>query len=223
MARLKSGIKQADHPLANAARNRVQTIIDAIPPEDLVTAIKRAPSLRGMILGYIAEEMFSRHVLSSATFSDERKHDDHNREANKADRDFLYRGNRISVQLKSVQTNSIVWRQDLNKLHGGVQNDGSDKRDVRLPAGEVVSTTNYRIGDYDILAVPLFPFTGDWQFAYLLNSECRKTTSNKYTAEQQGFLLSTMEDITYPLTPPWSSDLPNTIERFLRNKNSRNP
>jgi hypothetical protein len=220
--RLAKGVKQADHPLAIAARNKVATIIDAIPPADLVSAIKRAPSLRGMILGYIAEEMFQHHVLGDAIFSDVNKHDDHDRTANKADRDFLYQGHRISVQLKSVQTNTIAWRTDLNAMFANVQNDGSDKRDVHLPNGEVVSTTNYKIGDYDILAVPLFPFTGTWDFAYMLNSECRKTTSPKYTAIQQSFLLSTMEEITYPLTGPWSTDLPATIERLIKHKTEEN-
>lgn len=221
--RLAKGIKQADHALAIAARNRVTTIIDAIPPTDLVNAIKRAPSLRGMILGYIAEEMFQHHVLGDAIFSDVNKHDDHDRSANKADRDFLYQGHRISVQLKSVQTNSIAWRSDLNAVYAIVQNDGSDKRDVRLPNGEIVTTTNYKIGDYDILAVPLFPFTGSWDFAYMLNSECRKTTSSKYNSTQQSYLLSTTEEITYPLSAPWSTDLPATIERLIRHKKAENP
>ncbi len=51
-----------DDPAAIAARERVKMMIDAIPPESLVEAIKKAPSLRGMILGYIAELMFERRV-----------------------------------------------------------------------------------------------------------------------------------------------------------------
>jgi hypothetical protein len=59
--------KDKNHQLAIAARERVTTIIDQISPEDLVNSIKRAPSLRGMILGYIAEEMFQRHILYQVT------------------------------------------------------------------------------------------------------------------------------------------------------------
>lgn len=207
----KRGVKDKDHPVALQSRKRVETIIDAIPPHDLVMAIKRAPSLRGMILGYIAEEMFVRHVLEDKEFDDVRKHDDHDRENNKIDRDFLYEGKRVSVQLKSVQTNSISWNTELNTIQASVQNDGSDKRDVKLPNGQVVSTTNYKVGDYDILAVPLFPFTGTWEFGYLLNRDCRKTTSKKYTEEQQRYLLSTMESITYPLSKPWFADIKQAI------------
>jgi hypothetical protein len=207
VTRLARGVKNKEHVLATQARLRVETIIDAIPPEDLVLAIKRAPSLRGMILGYIAEEMFARHVLEDNAFSDVRRHDDHDRNNNKADRDFVFEGKRVGVQLKSIQTNSICWREDFNCLYGQVQNDGSDKRDVKLPNGEVVSTTNYKVGDYDILAVPLFPFTGTWDYGYLLNRDCRKTTSNRYTEIQQSYLLSTMEEIYFPIKTPWFSDI----------------
>lgn len=86
------GQKDHKHPEAVAARARVLQIIDQVAPADLVAAIKRAPSLRGMIFGYIAEEMFAKHVLSHGDFADVRRHDDHDREANKADRDFLYQG-----------------------------------------------------------------------------------------------------------------------------------
>lgn len=201
------GVKQADHPAAVQARARVVTIIDSIPPEDLVVAIKRAPSLRGMILGYVAEEMFLKMLRTNRDVSDIRQHDDHDRSMNKADVDFLIEGMRISVQLKSIQTNSICFRSDLSALHASVQNDGSDKREVILEGGEVVVTTNYRVGDYDVLAVPLFPFTGAWDFAYKLNRSCRRTTSKKYTANQQRQLLSTIEEVTYPLTDQWSTDL----------------
>jgi len=203
------------HPKAEEARARIPMIIDSINPNDLIQAIKRAPSLRGMILGYIAEEMFARHVLSDKRFSDVRKHDDHDRTLNKADRDFMYKGKRFSIQLKSVQTNTIGWNEDLGCLTAKVQNDGSDKRDVQLPNGEVVSTTNYRIGDYDIMAVPLFPFTGEWNFAYLKNSDCRLTESAKYTESQRRYLLATTEKLYFPLREKWRGGLIEVLEELL--------
>lgn len=88
-----------------------------------------------MMLGYIAEEMFTKHLIECIGIDDLRQHDDHDRDVNKADVDFLIDGRRVSVQLKSIQTNSICFRHDLNALHATVQNDGSDKRDVRLDGG----------------------------------------------------------------------------------------
>lgn len=206
-SRTARGVRQTDHPAAIEARARVVTIIDSIPAEDLIHAIKRAPSLRGMMLGYVAEEMFLKHLRENIAVSDLRQHDDHDRAVNKADVDFLIGARRVSVQLKSIQTNSICFRSDLDALHANVQNDGSDKREVTLEGNERVVTTNYRVGDYDVLAVPLFPFTGQWTFAYKLNRDCRRTTSAKYTANQQRQLLSTTEEITFPLSENWSTDL----------------
>jgi hypothetical protein len=206
--KLKRGIKDKEHHLAKEAIARVPNIIDSVSPEDLVSAIKRAPSLRGMILGYIAEEMFEKHILDPLEHVGEvRSFDDHDRSQNKADRSFIAHGRRYTVQLKSVQTNSICWRKDIECLMADVQNDGSDRRDVLLQNGNIVNTTNYKIGDYDILAVPLYPFTGTWDFAYKRNRDCRLTVSNKYSDEDRQFLLATTEKLHFPLNSEWHGDL----------------
>ncbi|MGM5989813.1 hypothetical protein [Vibrio navarrensis] len=208
--------KHYDHEDAVAARDNVINIIDEVEPEDLVNAIKRAPSLRGMILGYIAEEMFEKHVLEPhQEIDDVRKHDDHDRENNKIDRDFVFNGRRYTIQNKSIQTNSICWNDNLGSLSADVQNDASDKRPVTLPNGNVVETTNYKRGDYDILAVPLFPFTGKWDFAYKRNRDCRLTTSKKYSTEDQQYLLATTEVITYPLSEEWTTDIEELLDDSL--------
>jgi hypothetical protein len=213
MARAARGVKDATHPAAHAARSRVPLIIDAISPVDLVNAIKRAPSLRGMILGYIAEEMFEQHVLQKMKDIDGiRKHDNHDRINNKSDREFVFDGRLYSVQLKSIQTNSIVWRSDEQRLTADVQNDGSDRRMVKLPNGRNVETTNYRIGDFDILAVPLFPFSGIWNFAYKNNSDCRMTESPRYDEETRQYLLASTEKITWPLADDWTTDLTSLFD-----------
>ncbi|MBL8448581.1 MAG: hypothetical protein JNM32_01505 [Dechloromonas sp.] len=212
----KRSKKDKDHALATEAKGRVTTIIDAIPPEELVSAIKRAPSLRGMILGYIAEEMFEKHVLNeNPDISHVQKHDDHDRSVNKSDRDFRYNGRKYSIQLKSVQTNSIAWLPEDEVLVADVQNDASDRRAITLPNGHKVETTNYAIGDYDILAVPLFPFSGEWEFAYKRNRDCRLTDSKKYSEEDKQYLLPTTEKLHYPLSDGWTTDLPSLLDDSL--------
>jgi hypothetical protein len=149
---------------AVAARNRVVDIIDEVPPADLVASIKHAPSLRGMILGYIAEEMFEKHLpLKYELILAEHieKHDDHDRTMNKSDRTVRHNGRLYRIQLKSIQTNSICRNLESGLLQADIQNDASDMRNVRLPNGRMLTTTCYLRGDYDILAVPLFPFTGE--------------------------------------------------------------
>lgn len=210
MARSPRRQLDKDDPEALAARARVADIIDAIPPEDLVLAIKRAPSLRGMILGYIAEHMFERHVpgrypviLSHHI----EHHDDHDRTANKSDRTITFGGRRYGVQLKSIQTNSIARNLATDVLQATVQNDGSDSRIVVFEDGSSVKTVCYKRGDYDILAVPLFPLTGTWEFAYKLNASCEPSRHRTYSEYQRSFLLSTLEKICWPLSNEWSTDL----------------
>jgi hypothetical protein len=210
--------RDKSHANAVAAKGRVMQIIDAIPPEDLVSAIKRAPSLRGMILGYIAEEMFEKYVPKKYPgVSDIEKHDDHNREENKSDRSITYNGRRYGIQLKSMQTNSISFCPMVDGLYATVQNDASDARTIKLPNGSTVVTTCYARGEYDILAVPLFPFTGRWDFAYKLNADCRECESSKYTPIDRAHLLATTESITYPLDGNWT----NNLMTLLTNKCGR--
>jgi len=191
-------------------------MIDAIPPVDLVKAIKRAPSLRGMILGYVAEEVFEKHLRETqAQITDIVKHDDHDRKANKADRTITYKGRSYSIQLKSMQTNSIKYSETDGRLEAVAQNDGSDKRDVILEDGTKIQTTLYRRGDYDILAVPLFPFTGKWEFAYKRNRDCRLSTHSAYSKVAQAQLLASTEIITFPLDNTWTTDLLSLLNESL--------
>jgi hypothetical protein len=215
MAQTNRGILFRDDPEAVAARSRVLTMIDAIPPEDLVSSIKRAPSLRGMILGYIAEEMFEKHLPQRypVILADHiQKHDDHNRELNKSDRTISYKGKPYGIQLKSIQTNSICRNLQTGLLQADVQNDASDARSIKLPNGSIVITTCYACGEYDILAVPLFPFTGTWDYAYKHNRDCRVCNSKKYSPEDAQYLLATIEKITWPLTDAWNINLLDLLD-----------
>ena len=205
--------KDKEHPLAIAARERVTTIIDQISPEDLVKSIKRAPSLRGMMSGYIAEEMFQKYVLEPlADVNTIIKHDDHDRKKNKSDRDFTYKGKIYSVQLKSVQTNSIAYDPVHQRLEATVQNDASDSRKIILSSGKEIITTYYARGEYDILAVPLFPFTGSWDFAYMWNVECKASNFKGYNEQDKKELLATTEKIQWPLNDNWSSELVKMLD-----------
>jgi hypothetical protein len=203
---------------AVAARGRVVDIIDSVPPADLIASIKRAPSLRGMILGYIAEEMFEKHIpliypqIAPASIE---KHDDHDRKANKSDRTIAHNGRLYRIQLKSIQTNSICRNLATGLLQADVQNDASDRRSVKLPNGHTVETTCYARDDYDILAVPLYPLSGDWTFAYKRNTECRSTESKKYKPDDQKYLLSTLERIYWPIDNRWHTNLMDLLDNRI--------
>jgi hypothetical protein len=79
---------------------------------------------------------------------------------------------------------------------------------VTLPNGARIETTCYLAGEYDILAVSLQPFSGVWDFAFKKNKDLSRSRSRRYTPEVQQYLLSTLERLSWPLTPDWSRDLP---------------
>jgi len=57
------------------------------------------------------------------------------------------------------------------------------------------------------LAVPLFPFTGTWEFAYMWNVNCRSSSFRGYSEEDQKQILASTEKIYWPLNEQWTTDL----------------
>jgi len=183
--------------------------------ETIFQVIRNNPSLRGFVYGYVSEMEFERHYLEGRkTIESFSKDDDHKK--TKSDRTVVFRGKPITIQVKSVQTNSIGF--DRGRFIAKVQNDASDRRRVKLPGGKTVETTCYVVGEYDILAVSLQPFTGEWRYAFKENSKLQRTTSKKYTSKQQRHLLATLETIYYPLDPSWTEDFDAILEAVSRGK-----
>lgn len=196
--------------MTDIIQENVFGLIDSISKEELVSLIKEHPCVRGMISGYISEMKFRQFVTDHSDICYCYKPRDHDRTENKADLVCDYKNKTISIQVKSIQTNSIKYKD--GAYRASVQNDASDKRQITLPNNDTILTTNYQIGEYDILAVPLFIFTNQWNFAYKLNKNCRKSKSRKYTEEQKQYLLATTEVISYPLTDDWTEDFNNLLE-----------
>lgn len=174
-------------------------------PEIVLEVLENTPSVRGMVYGNLAEVQFSRWLVAHGVpMRDQRRDDDHAK--TKSDRTIVLDGRSYTIQVKSMQTNSI--RQiALGGFKAGVQCDGSDRRRVILPNGHHIETTNYVAGEFMVLATPVHAFTGKWDFAFRLNSSLDRTTSSKYAVEDRQYLLKTMVPITWPLEAPWTMDL----------------
>lgn len=179
-----------------------------IENEALVQLIKENPSLRGMTYGYVAEAAFVKFV-ERLGIKEHFKPDDHKK--TKSDRTFNLGGRQYTIQLKSLQTNSIR-ETEPGRFSAKVQNDASDARKIKLPNGSTIITTCYLVGEYDVLGVSLQPFTGEWRFAFKKNKKLKRTTSDKYPPKAQKLLLATLEDISFPLTDDWTEDLLTLIK-----------
>lgn len=174
-----------------------------ISEQEITTIIDENPSLRGFLLGYIGEYKLRSIFLGSPEVQSLTKPDDHDRrKGKKNDMTINYRGFDFTVEVKSLQTHSIRQFSD-GTMIGRVQVDASDRRFVSLPNGEKVETTCLLAGEFDVLAVNLFQFREEWNFAFALNRDLPKTQHKKYTVEQRNYLLASTVAVTWPTTLPF--------------------
>ena len=78
----------------------------SITPDFLTAIIDANPSLRGMLIGYIAEQKLRDELSRCPELSRIRKDDDHDREG-KGDLVFDYRGRNFRLEVKCLDTNSV--------------------------------------------------------------------------------------------------------------------
>lgn len=178
---------------------------------DLLTS---NPSLRGMIMGYLAEIKLKEIWLEDDRITNIYKADDHNRDV-KADWIIEYKNEKeFSIEIKSVQTNSIRRSDDESFLKGKFQCDASDSRFINLNNNKSVKTTCLKKGRFDIIAVNLYPFRGKWEFAFAKNDDLPTTNYSKYDIDVQNQLLKGTINITYPHSEKYYSNPYNLLEEM---------
>ena len=171
--------------------------------EELTQVVEQNPSLRGMILGYLAELKLEKLWLRREGISDISKHDDHDRKK-KGDRVVLYKGKEFIFESKSLQTNSI--RKTERGWIGKAQVDASDRRQVTLPDGTKVNTTCLLRNEFDVLAVNIFAFDEKWRFVFAKNSDLPFSRYKGYTEYQRRHLLATLVTVHWPPKPPFQEE-----------------
>ena len=175
-----------------------------ITEDDLSELIDQTPSLRGILIGYVAEKKLQNLLLAHRSITEVRKDDDHDR-TRRGDRRLTYNGRTFIIEAKSIQTNSV---KNLGNMRwsGRAQVDASDSRDVIFPNGSILKTTCLLRGQFDLLAVNCFAFGGQWRFAFALNSELPANTYRRYTEYQHQHLLPTLITVDWPVQPPFTED-----------------
>ena len=177
--------------------------------DELEQIIASNASLRGVLIGYLAEVRLMETWFRDYAF---RRYDDHDR-THKGDRWITYKEREISVEVKSLQSNYVTQVDD--GWSGRFQVDASDCRTVVLPNGESVTTTCLVVGEFDLVAVNLFEFGEEWRFAFAKNRDLPRSPFRKYTAEQRQYLLQTTPKITWPLQPPFRPEPFSLLDELL--------
>ncbi len=181
---------------------------------ELTELVEQNPSLRGILLGYVAEKKFHDNFLSHPDITEKQKDDDHDRKK-KGDRRIIYKGRAILVEVKSLQTNSVEHFDD-DTWQGKVQVDASDRRMVALPDGSTLNTTCLLRGEFDVLAVNCFAFGEQWRFAFALNTELPENTFKRYTDYQRKYLLPSLMTVDWPLKPPFTDNFFELLDRLVK-------
>ena len=189
--------------------------------DEMNTVFARNPSIRGMVHGYLAEEkvrkmFFDNHPAVTNLHSP----DDHDRDK-KADWIFDYKGETVYCEVKSLQSNHVERIDTIDgepTWTGKYQCDASDRRPVTLPDGTELETTCLVVDEFDLLAVNLFQFGGEWRFAFAKNEDLPNTPYAGYDKDVRQYLIKGTMEIHWPLeddspyeSEPWAL-LDETVE-----------
>ena len=190
------------------------TILDVwrITPGALTNIVNENPSLRGMLLGYVAEYKLQEILLSEDGIEYIGKPDDHDR-TSKGDHIIEYRGQRFVIESKSLQSRMV--EKDGDVWRGRAQVDASDRRSIVLEDGTQIETTLLMVGEFDILAVNCFAFEQEWNFVFGRNSDLPRSRYRGYSQQVRNQLIASLVSVSWPPEPPFSSDLIEVLEQLV--------
>ena len=78
-----------------------------ITEQELTDLVDANPSLRGIMLGYVAEKKFHDIYLGHPAITEKGKDDDHDRKK-KGDRHIIYKNKQFVIEIKSLQTEMVA-------------------------------------------------------------------------------------------------------------------
>lgn len=183
-----------------------------VTPNVLTNIVNENPSLRGMLLGYVAEYKLQEILLSEDGIEYIGKPDDHDR-TSKGDHIIEYRGQRFVIESKSLQSRMV--EKDGDVWRGRAQVDASDRRSIVLEDGTQIETTLLMVGEFDILAVNCFAFEQEWNFAFGRNSDLPRSRYRGYSQQVRNQLIASLVSVSWPPEPPFSSDLIEVLEQLV--------
>ena len=183
-----------------------------VTPNVLTNIVNENPSLRGMLLGYVAEYKLQEILLSEDGIEYIGKPDDHDR-TSKGDHIIEYRGQRFVIESKSLQSRMV--EKDGDVWRGRAQVDASDRRSIVLEDGTQIETTLLMVGEFDILAVNCFAFEQEWNFVFGRNSDLPRSRYRGYSQQVRNQLIASLVSVSWPPEPPFSSDLIEVLEQLV--------
>lgn len=191
------------------------TVLDQwdIDAAGLTSLLDANPSLRGMLLGYVAERKLQTMIADIPGVSFVAKPDDHNR-LRKGDLQITYRGEEFRIESKSLQTSTISYNEEEGIWRGKAQVDASDRRTVLLANGESLQTTLLKRGEFDILAVNCFAFGNGWRFVFAKNQDLPTSSYAQYSEGIRNQLIASLVSIEYPPSSPFVANIRQLLDEM---------
>ena len=178
----------------------------------LTKLVDETPSLRGMLLGYVAERKLQDIWLSGDDIKYLGKFDDHDR-INKGDHVIEFQSQRFVIESKSLQSGMV--EKDGDTWRGRAQVDASDRRSITLEDGTQIETTLLMVGEFDVLAVNCFAFEQEWKFVFARNSDLPRSTYSRYSSRVRDQLIASLVPVSWPPEPPFTDDLREVLNQLL--------
>jgi hypothetical protein len=152
-------------------------------------------SLRGIVLGYVAEEKLKKIIESRTEVSSNHKPHDQNKSI-RCDRIIVYKNTQFLIEVKSILTGSV--KIDMNSHSGTAKTNYADKKELVFEDGSSCITSLAMRREFDILAINCYPMTGKWDFLFVPNQAIPSTDSNEYTEFQKSQLFTRTIDVCFP-------------------------
>lgn len=185
-----------------------------VSSREISLLINQNPSLRGMLLGYVAELKLKELITALPEITYTYKFDDHNRKK-KGDLYIIYRGKAFDVESKSLQTNTIKFDDKTQTWTAKTQVDASDRRTIILSSGKTLNTTLLLCGEFDILAVNCFGFGNKWKFLFAKNTDLPSSSYKKYDELDRQELIASLVSVSYPVEPPFYENLKDLLDEMI--------
>lgn len=197
-------------PILRKTDSTQMSILKDFTQEELEEVITENSSLRGYLQGYLAEVSLKKQLLQIPGVTSVIKIPDQGKE--KGDFKVVYKNKQITIEVKSIATNSV--RDDVlnDTWQGKVQVKATDKWTIEVDGIGTITGTSLVKGKFDILAISCYAVSGKWDFVFIENEYLPEKTS------QIPGLIKTSFTINPATTPCLIEDIVDALDSVIAKK-----
>lgn len=190
---------------------KMASILDGFNFDDIEDILTENPYFRGYLQGYLAEFRLKDAIKNLPGVTSVTKIPDF--ENRKGDLEVIYKDTPITIECKSIESNSVKEDPLHNSWVGTVCIKNSGRREI-LHNDEPLMTTSLVKGAFDLLAVSCYAVNEQWNFLFM---------ENRYLPESPDYpgLISTKIQINPQTTSCLIVDPLDALERVWLQKTTQ--